>query len=49
MLQILQKNLLATSKIHLMKPMMLFVRYNSTNSTNEPTIPDLSIKFAEIL
>jgi hypothetical protein len=46
MLQLMQKNLLDTSKIHLM-------RYHSTHNTgesaNQPTIPDLSVKFGEIL
>lgn len=56
MLQVLQKSLLVTSKIHLMRSMMLPMRYHSTNSTNsteesanQHTIPDLSLKFAEIL
>lgn len=53
MLQVLQKSLPVTSKIRLMRSMMLPMRYNSTisnkESANQPTIPDLSLKFAEIL
>jgi hypothetical protein len=50
MLQVLQKNLLVTSKIHLMRSMMLPMRTYSTGKfANQPTIPDLSMKFDEIL
>ena len=52
MLQLMQKNLLDTFKIHLMKSITI-MRYHSTHNTgesaNQPTIPDLSMKFGEIL
>jgi hypothetical protein len=51
MLQLMQKNLLDTFKIHLMKSIM---RHHLTNnigeSSKQPTsISDLSMKFEEIL
>jgi hypothetical protein len=50
MLQHMQKNLFDTSKIQLINSI---IRYQSTHNTgksaNQPTIPDLSMKFGEIL